>query len=110
METYLLKSPVSLRIYLTKFRVSNHKLPIERGRYENLERSERKCNVCHVLGDKFHFLFQYSIFNDERRLLLQKYYWSNLSAEKYHVLLSSSNYQKQCKLANFVKIIMSHFR
>ena len=27
---YLLKLPVSLRISLTKFRVSNHKLPIER--------------------------------------------------------------------------------
>ena len=72
METYLLKLPVSLRIPLTKFRVSNHKLPIGRGRYENLGRSERKCNVCHVLGDEFHFLFQCSIFNDERNLLLPK--------------------------------------
>ena len=74
IETYLLKLPVSLRIALSKFRVSNHKLPIERGRYENLERSERKCNVCHVLGDEFHFLFLCSIFNDERKLLLPKYY------------------------------------
>ena len=57
MEAYLLKLPVSLRIFLTKFRVSNHQLPIERGRYENLEHGERKCNVCQVLGDEFHFLF-----------------------------------------------------
>ena len=41
METHMLKLPLSLRTYLTKFRVSNHKLPIERGRYENLERSEK---------------------------------------------------------------------
>ena len=58
METYLLKLPVSFRIPSTKFRVSNHKLPIEIGRYENVERSEGKCIVCHVLGDEFHFLFQ----------------------------------------------------
>ena len=45
METYLLKLPVSLRISLTKFRVSSHKLPKERGGYENLERSERTCHV-----------------------------------------------------------------
>ena len=57
MKTYLVKLPVSLRISLTKFRFSNHKLPIERGIYENLECSERKCNVCHVLGDELHFLF-----------------------------------------------------
>ena len=31
LETYLVKLPVSLRIYLTKFSVSNHTLPIERG-------------------------------------------------------------------------------
>ena len=66
--------------------------------------------MCHVLGDEFYFLFQCSIFNDDRKLLLPKYYWSNLSTDKYHVLLSSSNNQKQCKLASFVKIIMSHFR
>ena len=59
------------------------------------------------LGDEVNFLFQCI---DERKLLLPKYYWSNLNTENYHVLLSSSNYQKQCKLANIVKIIKSHFR
>ena len=73
---------VSSRISIIKFRVSNHKLQIERGRYENLMRSERKYNVSHVLGDEFHFLFQCSIFNDERKLVCR-------STEKYHVLLSS---------------------
>ena len=38
--------------------------------------------MCHVVGDEFHFLFQCSIFNDERKLLLPKYYWSNLSIEQ----------------------------
>ena len=62
IKTSLLKLPVSLRIYLNKFRVSNHKSPIERGRYGNLERSERKCNVCRVLGDEFHFFCFSAVF------------------------------------------------
>ena len=65
---------MSLRIYLPKFRFSNPKLPIERVRSEWEKRSGRRCNVCHVLGDEFHFLFQCSIFIDERKLLLPKYF------------------------------------
>ena len=65
---------------------------------------------CRLLGDEFLFLFQCSIFKDEKKLHLLKYYWAYLSTDKYYVLLSSSNYQKQCKLANCVTIIMSHFR
>ena len=41
----------NLFVKITKFRVSNHKLPIERGRYDSLERSERKCSMCHVLEE-----------------------------------------------------------
>ena len=31
------------RVALTKFRLSSHDLAIERGRYQNIERSERIC-------------------------------------------------------------------
>ena len=106
-ETYLLKLPVSIRISLTKFRVSNHKLPDMKT--WNVMREKLVC-VMIVLEDKFHLLFHCSILNDERELLLSKYYWSNLSTEKYPLLMCCPSYQRQCKLANFVKIIMSHFK
>ena len=41
---------------MTKFRLSNHKLMIEKGRHLNLEISERKCHFCHSVEDETHFL------------------------------------------------------
>ena len=110
LERYLLLLPPALRIPLTRFRVVNHKLPIEKGRYENIPRHERKCTHCNVLGDEFHFLFQCITFNNERKLFLSRYYSTNTNTVKYGALFSSINYKKLCKLAKFVKRIMSEFR
>ena len=38
--------PKALRISFARFRLVNHKLPIERGRFENVPRHERECAVC----------------------------------------------------------------
>ena len=34
------------KVALTQFRLSSHDLAIERGRYENINRSERICKLC----------------------------------------------------------------
>ena len=44
------------RISMTKFRLSNHELMIEKGRHLNLEISERKCSFCNCVEDEIHFL------------------------------------------------------
>lgn len=41
-EIYLKKLPNDLRVLFTKFRTCNHKLPIETGRWSNIERIHRK--------------------------------------------------------------------
>ena len=43
---------------LVKLRISSHKLLIETGRYENIPRNERVCNVCNckTIEDEIHFL------------------------------------------------------
>ena len=43
LEEYLCKLPNDLRINLTKFRLCNHKLPIEIGRHKNIDRNYRIC-------------------------------------------------------------------
>ena len=57
-ETYLNLHPYNKII--TKFRLSNHYLPIEKGRYvkHKLNRNQRLCTFCksHV-GDELHVLF-----------------------------------------------------
>ena len=46
-----------------KFRTVNHRLPIECGRWQNLERENRKCNSCNSdIGDEFHYILKCQFF------------------------------------------------
>jgi hypothetical protein len=47
-----------MRQLFTKFRVSDHSLEIESGRYQNIMREERICKNCNLneIGDEYHFL------------------------------------------------------
>ena len=59
-ESYL--SDVDYHKYrsaITKFRISAHNLPIEKGRWNGCDKADRKCTRCinHELGDEKHYLF-----------------------------------------------------
>jgi len=47
-----------------RFRTLNHKLPIEKGRRENIEKSRSTCNFCNKdeIGDEFHFILECTYF------------------------------------------------
>ena len=46
------------RKVLTKLRVSNHNLMIEKGRHQRLPIDKRLCDKCNVVEDEEHFLVQ----------------------------------------------------
>ena len=49
--------PIKERTTLTKFRISNHVLQIEKGRHKNVDKRERFCPFCpEVVEDEKHFL------------------------------------------------------
>jgi hypothetical protein len=50
------------RCSLTKLRLSAHSLPIEIGRYKNIDQKNRLCDVCDskCIGDEYHLLFNCS--------------------------------------------------
>ncbi|CAB3997693.1 Hypothetical predicted protein [Paramuricea clavata] len=58
MEEYLslIQNPTIRRTF-SQYRISNHKLQIERGRYENIPREERICKLCDSgeVENEFHF-------------------------------------------------------
>ena len=67
-----------LRIVITRWRVSNHSLRIETGRYETppLPREQRLCAQCDLLEDEHHAIFVCPLYNAIRikhALLLQNY-------------------------------------
>ena len=68
-ENYLIKLNKKHWSTLLKFRLSNHRLPVETGRRDNIPLEERKCNLCEKndIGDEFHYLFVCSHFNSDRK-------------------------------------------
>ena len=61
---------------VTKFRLSNHKLPVERMRYGEVDREDRKCTVCNrnEVGDEWHYLTKCAnpMMLDSREQFVQK--------------------------------------
>ena len=73
-EQYLSVLPSDLRMNLCKFCCLSNNLPIETGRFFNIDRSERRCNLCNVneLGDEFHYLIKCTFFNNVRAKFLTR--------------------------------------
>ena len=73
IEGYLTANPklnTQDRIALTKFRLSNHDLMIEKGRHLNLEKTKRYCPFCpKAIETEVHFLLHCNTFACLRREL-----------------------------------------
>ena len=72
IEDYLseIKS-IKERTALTKFRLSNHALMIEKGRHKNIDKTQRFCPFCPgVVEDEKHFLLKCNTYRDLRCDLL----------------------------------------
>ena len=66
------------RKVITRWRLSNHKLRIETGRYHipYIERADRKCFVCDVVEDEHHAIFlcpSFMLIRQNYETLLEKY-------------------------------------
>jgi len=69
LEDYLCNIDTDkLKVVLTRFRLCNHRLSLEIGSYNNLERKFRLCPHCdqNDIGDEFHYMFTCSKFKSER--------------------------------------------
>ena len=97
-EQYLVHLPRSLVKYITKFRLSCTKLPIETGRYTNIDRELRFCNICNSnqIGDEYHLVFECTNVNivNLRRKYLPAYYVDNAFRYKLIVLLRNVEHRK----------------
>ena len=76
--------PVKTREIITKFRISGHNLNIEKGRYVNVDRHDRKCSLCNMneIEDEYHFILQCPIYEIARKRHIKKYYYQNSSVYK----------------------------
>ena len=74
---------------LVKLRISSHKLRIETGRYDNIPRDERLCNLCNCnrIEDETHFLLDCPSFSSIRQMFFSKleFYDYNHMRPYYHI-------------------------
>ena len=74
------------RYALTRLRVSSHRLQIEAGRWHKpykIPLENRKCQLCNILEDEFHFILECSLYNDLRALYINRYYWVRPNIPKF---------------------------
>ena len=112
LENYLLNLFPHYRNTMTKFRTSNHKLPIETGRWTDIARSDRKCMLCDLneIGDEFHYLFKCNYLKKERNHLINSYYYVRPNVMKFEQLFNLDTETKQINLCKFLNIIMDKFK
>ena len=94
------------------FRCLNHKLPIELGRFWGVERDDRNCELCRVnrLGDEYHYLFECSYFDEQRRLCLPRGLPRHPSTVIFGKVMNNKGIQVLFKLSKFCKDILATFK
>ena len=86
------------RIQLTKIRLSNHPLMIEKGRHQSIEKYLRFCPFCkNKIEDEIHFLTECKCFKDLRKELYDnvsrktRNFTALENTEKFRLLMSNNN-------------------
>ena len=105
-EKYLIKIPENSRVWITKFRLSNLKIPVETGRWQNIPMEERICQKCNQnIGDEYHYLFicNFHEITTLRENLIPRYYLNHPNRFKLIGLLSYCNVTLYKKIAIFIR-------
>lgn len=109
VESYLSISNFEYRKLITKLRISEHNLLIEKGRHLNIPREQRLCSHCKCIDDEKHFLLHCTINSELRSSFLnilnnENQIFNNLSeSEKLSYILNPSTPSQVNKLGSFLK-------
>ena len=97
------------KIALTRFRLSNHNLLIEKGRYIELERNERKCFICKdLIEDEQHFIVKCPLYSKQRAILYRSLqdnsinFQSQTDDEKFVFIMINENKNVMTQLAKYI--------
>ena len=84
------------------FRTVNHKLPIEYGRWNNIQRENRVYNLCNSqdLGDEFHYLLKCSFMSDMRKNCIDNNFFRNANILKFGKLMNQTKLSKLKRLCH----------
>lgn len=106
-EKYLSILPSKLRKILVKFRTSNHRLPVETGRWLGIPLNERCCTLCNKnqIADEMHFILECNALSCIRQKYLEPRFCVRPNTFKFCELLSTLKLKKLKKLCLFINEI-----
>ena len=103
----------NLRTAFTKFRLSSHKLLVERGRWKSLKLDYelRKCTLCDSgdIEDEYHVTLICEQFVDIRKKYIKRYYHRRPSMAKFVELMNTNSDQGRFKFMIFVNILLKQY-
>ena len=107
-ESYLsVRMDKKLRTSYTKFRLSSHKLLVERGQWMklNLQYEMRKCTLCDSedIEDECHVTLVCQQFKGLRTKYINKFYYTRSSMLTFIELMHVDTKREQFKLILFIK-------
>ena len=111
VEKYLTVLVDPLKSNLVRFRTSNHRLPIELGRYNEIVRKDRLCTLCQSndIGDEYHYLFICPFFKSSRDKYIPNKCIRNPSVLKFCEIMNGKNTSLLSRIAKFAGLICKHF-
>lgn len=96
----------NFRKELSRFRLSAHNLEIESGRFENIDRDNRKCKICNInVESEYHFLLVCPKYRDIRRKCCINSSFPSL--KKFYCIMSSKKHKTIRNVAKFVSCAMN---
>ena len=92
------------RIALSRFRLSSHKLEIQRGRYHTIDSENRICEICNLkaIENEYHFVLVCPLYRDIRTQYLTSFYCSWPTLNKFKTLLSKQNKKVTTNLSKYI--------
>lgn len=111
LEKYIIQIEPKYYIPMARFRTTNNRLPIEKGRWEHIERSQRYCTLCNynILGDEFHYLLECDYFKELRKNYIPRFYLRHVNILKFEKLMTTANIKLLRRLSRFISEILNKF-
>ena len=114
MEEYLsLIDNPTIRRTFSQYRVSNHKLQIERGRYENVSREQRFCKLCNngEVENEYHLALscpKYEELRNNANNILKNLFYHNNTMEGKQKLFEHAKSSDDPVLVNLLSKYIFH--
>ena len=86
---------------------TNHILPIELGRWQNIERNNMICLLCdtNTIGDEIHYILQWRYFDQNRKNLIPRYSRNRPNVLKFKNIMTVTKKLDLLKLCIMIKVI-----